>query len=442
MSSARHMMHLRPRQARSKDGCHTCRRRRKKCDEEKPTCLACQRNKLTCLWPSEASSSHRELGRNKSGKSSLDSFFGHRTKELIIKGTSASLLNHHSPSPVGISESLSHFLKYTAKSLEELTCPLLRPIWKGQIFEDSKEFAFVASSLNAITSLHRARLQPSESLRHMKEAFSSRAASINEFRSTVSKITPSNASAVLDFAALQFVLCLDFPRSTANSEPDRIVSAMSALISALRGFWNLQPSTVPFVKDPYIRTWSQIPQPNMNEATYNPALLAKLECFYEFISSYHASSERTTCCIALAQLHAFFARMSLHERDWNLLRTWPGILPGEFIKLLDGRNPLALLITTYWCVPIFRGSGHWLLAGWDSGFPSAAATFISDDADLALFLSEALKYGMTEDTLYANVTYEGCLCHKKILIPHYGKNPLVDNYVSKSQCPASGERGF
>lgn len=42
----------RPRPAmRSKDGCLTCRRRKKKCDERHPTCTGCHRNHLTCQWP-------------------------------------------------------------------------------------------------------------------------------------------------------------------------------------------------------------------------------------------------------------------------------------------------------------------------------------------------------------------------------------------------------
>ncbi|KOC17061.1 AMP-binding enzyme [Aspergillus flavus AF70] len=36
---------------RSKDGCLTCRRRKKKCDERHPTCTGCHRNHLTCQWP-------------------------------------------------------------------------------------------------------------------------------------------------------------------------------------------------------------------------------------------------------------------------------------------------------------------------------------------------------------------------------------------------------
>ncbi|CEJ54320.1 Putative ZYRO0G12584p [Penicillium brasilianum] len=37
--------------ARSRSGCLSCRRRKKKCDETKPICAACLRNALKCVWP-------------------------------------------------------------------------------------------------------------------------------------------------------------------------------------------------------------------------------------------------------------------------------------------------------------------------------------------------------------------------------------------------------
>ncbi|KAL4911373.1 fungal-specific transcription factor domain-containing protein [Aspergillus multicolor] len=36
---------------RTRSGCLTCRRRKKKCDEQKPRCAACARNGLLCSWP-------------------------------------------------------------------------------------------------------------------------------------------------------------------------------------------------------------------------------------------------------------------------------------------------------------------------------------------------------------------------------------------------------
>lgn len=40
-----------PHRFHSLTGCLTCRRRKKKCDENKPICVGCSRNKLQCTWP-------------------------------------------------------------------------------------------------------------------------------------------------------------------------------------------------------------------------------------------------------------------------------------------------------------------------------------------------------------------------------------------------------
>lgn len=42
---------LRKKYTKTRDGCLNCKRRRKKCDEEKPICKGCFRNKLECCWP-------------------------------------------------------------------------------------------------------------------------------------------------------------------------------------------------------------------------------------------------------------------------------------------------------------------------------------------------------------------------------------------------------
>lgn len=44
----------RPLFKRTKYGCITCRRRKKKCDEVKPRCAGCKRNDLQCCWAEES----------------------------------------------------------------------------------------------------------------------------------------------------------------------------------------------------------------------------------------------------------------------------------------------------------------------------------------------------------------------------------------------------
>jgi len=52
-SSAPYPKRFRRSYSRTAEGCLTCRRRRKKCDEGRPTCLACRRNNLACQWPED-----------------------------------------------------------------------------------------------------------------------------------------------------------------------------------------------------------------------------------------------------------------------------------------------------------------------------------------------------------------------------------------------------
>ncbi|KAF5667706.1 aromatic amino acid aminotransferase I [Fusarium denticulatum] len=46
---------------RSKNGCLTCRTKRKKCDEVKPVCSSCTRTGQECAWPTQENTSHRPI---------------------------------------------------------------------------------------------------------------------------------------------------------------------------------------------------------------------------------------------------------------------------------------------------------------------------------------------------------------------------------------------
>lgn len=58
-----------PRIVRVRTGCFTCRGRKKKCDEKKPSCSGCIRNRLDCKWPGIANVIPFQAGRNKSHRS-------------------------------------------------------------------------------------------------------------------------------------------------------------------------------------------------------------------------------------------------------------------------------------------------------------------------------------------------------------------------------------
>lgn len=92
---------FRIRHPRSKTGCVTCRRRKKKCDEIHPKCDGCMRNGLDCSWPpgpgaEEPSPKPHCQGRRELVENEVDKRTGsdeqrtplhvHRVSSIIIEG--------------------------------------------------------------------------------------------------------------------------------------------------------------------------------------------------------------------------------------------------------------------------------------------------------------------------------------------------------------------
>ncbi|KAE8377370.1 fungal-specific transcription factor domain-containing protein [Aspergillus bertholletiae] len=76
---------------RVRTGCYTCRRRKKKCDEVRPSCGGCVRNKLNCEWPANVpTSSTRPNGPNAIPPQTVPDQPGSPCTTRTCRGSSAS----------------------------------------------------------------------------------------------------------------------------------------------------------------------------------------------------------------------------------------------------------------------------------------------------------------------------------------------------------------
>lgn len=107
------------------------------------------------------------------------------------------------------------------------------------MIEDAKAFPFVMSSLDAMASLHRAIFFPEGSQKNTKFSSQGHAASINEFCSVVSEMNPENATGTLTFAAIQVILCLEFPISLKLFKSPSIIDGAYELLISIRGSYRL-----------------------------------------------------------------------------------------------------------------------------------------------------------------------------------------------------------
>ncbi|KAL2837633.1 fungal-specific transcription factor domain-containing protein [Aspergillus pseudoustus] len=128
---------------RVRTGCYTCRRRKKKCNEAKPVCSGCSRNKLSCIWPFDlpdeadistqsTTTSNQSLALLCTSPSeevpSLDPELIHASSHALIPCTptdaisqSLSMLPGHDPESFQL---LSHYLATTADCMANGSTPL------------------------------------------------------------------------------------------------------------------------------------------------------------------------------------------------------------------------------------------------------------------------------------------------------------------------------
>lgn len=97
---------------RSRTGCLTCRRRKKKCDESHPSCSGCRRNNLECYWESNAPICTTRRKRKK------------KVPEVSLPGQAQGMVHVFSIlTPDTVSRLLGHFFNESPKWLSTRVGP-------------------------------------------------------------------------------------------------------------------------------------------------------------------------------------------------------------------------------------------------------------------------------------------------------------------------------
>ncbi|ERT00096.1 hypothetical protein HMPREF1624_03465 [Sporothrix schenckii ATCC 58251] len=120
--TAKYPTKLRRNYPRSRNGCLTCRQRKKKCDETRPQCVGCTRNKLSCVWPARATTAGNAASAASSSSANMRTSAGDVTTR---DGASSSSTGH--PCPLISSSNLT---LYQHKSRWQTYLPSLAT-WEG-----------------------------------------------------------------------------------------------------------------------------------------------------------------------------------------------------------------------------------------------------------------------------------------------------------------------
>lgn len=205
--------------ARSRQGCFSCRRRKKKCDEVKPICTACSRNSLRCTWPAcslqETSVQPKSMRQQTRGQSQYGPSFDtwvlapanahfNMSTVTIPAAPSGFALPESVSSGSGTWRLLDHYLKDTANRLaclQDSQNPFLHTILPAA-FNDE----LLMNSILALSGMHLMQRVPQLDLDVQYLASSSYTRALKQLRVALSDITRSESSIDAAWRALLVVL--------------------------------------------------------------------------------------------------------------------------------------------------------------------------------------------------------------------------------------------
>lgn len=212
---------LKPRKKRATTGCLCCRLRRKKCDERRPTCVACQRNNLLCSW--SKSSQHEIVD----GATKPKSDFGWRNR--LQRGVptghrdeSRASINHTHPQavtriPVSVQPSplpqgehgfsqelLSHFISDTAHKIIAVSIMQQENPLLSIAFPWAMSCPLVLHTISAVSGSHLSHKTNNATLKHATlKAYTAAAQSI---KYALTSWCPEDTETTLELLAASLLL--------------------------------------------------------------------------------------------------------------------------------------------------------------------------------------------------------------------------------------------
>lgn len=203
--------------ARSRLGCTSCRRRKKKCDEVKPICTACLRNNLGCVWPVSSSQttvvkvgspSRQQTVHRNASKLDAWALSSANTHITSITAIPVTLSNFALPGSVASGSEtwrlLDHYLKDTANRLvclQDSQNPFLHTILPAALHDE-----LLMNSILALSGVHMMQRLPQLNPEMQSLTWSSYTRALKQLRVALSEAFRDGSSVDAAWRALLVVV--------------------------------------------------------------------------------------------------------------------------------------------------------------------------------------------------------------------------------------------
>ncbi|KAF2790173.1 hypothetical protein K505DRAFT_327753 [Melanomma pulvis-pyrius CBS 109.77] len=355
---------------KSRNGCYQCRKRRVKCNEQRPRCTNCTHRDEECHFPlplllprdpgspndfspcgtpGDRSSAHRSPSDSTLVFTSASSYLYAR---LPRSSTNLAPLQLSSPGPIGINDlALMHY--WCTRTCYSFT-PFGADLFRDHVGQEALRYDYLMEALLALTLLHIASEMDdtiaagpyvSAALQHQNRGLSG-------LRATLSDISPSNCDAIFASSVFIMVCAIVSPLLPAGRDDDAKSTAESMLL--LVDFINGIASIVELS-----RKWLENgPMSTIFDHTLKQGLSS--DNWFPAEELRHLVGEAV---IHGSHKHQIFEQ-AIHELETVGKRNrsvviWVTLVGSDFLDELRSGDLFAITIFMHWGVLLYKTSDMW-----------------------------------------------------------------------------------
>ncbi|KAL1306415.1 hypothetical protein AAFC00_005120 [Neodothiora populina] len=348
---------------KSRNGCVQCKKRRVKCDENRPFCKNCQRTHAPCSYTSSVPATPRESSA--SVVSSPQSGATPWTEQINFDLLDLRLMHH-----------------YTLTAANELfPRGHGQTIWQHKIPLEAQSHPMLMHGLLAISAAHLALNYAKDGTDYRIRAIHHQNMGLLGYRAAISEISSLNAIPSFVFSVMLGVLTFAGPRLSAKEASIDDALELFTLMRGSKVVWELEKQTV--LTSPMV---ALIPPPDWDFDKLDAGLEAKLEDL-KLLSPGDAVYTTAVDELKLCMQVALAA-----PDDFLITARWMATVDEQFWVRLKAHDPIALLLFAHYSLILSAYEQIWWLGDWKAELIKAVDSTLSPGDKEAVKWSSRVEF--------------------------------------------------
>jgi hypothetical protein len=342
---------------KSRSGCKECKKRHIKCDEHRPKCVNCQTANNSCSFEDDYLSAPQSVARSISTPSQ---------QQVSVPPTPSDSWNTPSEQTPDINlnidhlELLHHWVTRTCDSFVE--DPARKRLYQTNVVREALKYRFLMLEILGVAAMHIAsEAEPERAAHYIRRATELQSAAMAGFRTQQLAIDEASSFALLVFSSLVGLHVLADHARTYDLDDDRFLDHFLHTVRLMHGvrllddWWSYirsRPEIGPFIDVEKIEPPYDIPAQvqQLDNLIQGPTLLSA-----DDLETYKTAIDHTQWLFAICKIP------QKSYKTVHLLMAWPIRATPAFLRLVEERQPQALVILAYFALAVHFYRESWVV---------------------------------------------------------------------------------